>query len=295
MDEKFEEYLELLSEELCILTDKNEETPLNTLKALWLSSAGISVSAVKSESYQLPELTISQNNKLEELIRRRLENVPLAYLTGKQSFLEMEFHSGPGALIPRKETELLAKTAIKILQELDLLEVNVIDVGTGAGNVAISIASAVTNSHVYASDISEDAIMLAKKNAKLHNLSSRVSFFSGDLLQPLGHLELAGKIDLLACNPPYISSAKVSDMPAEICSFEPSEAFDGGAFGVNLICRLIADTKNMLCKNGYFVLEVGLGQAETLEKLLIKAGFYHSIKLINDEIGRPRVLVAQKI
>lgn len=295
MEDNFEKYLNILTEELSILSDKNEETPLNTLRALWLSAAGISVSALTSESHQLPELTISENQNLEELIRKRLDNVPLAHLTGKQSFLGMEFHTGPEALIPRKETELLALTAVKILRDIDAQKINVIDVGTGAGNVAISIADAILNSKVYATDISAGAIKLAKKNAKLHDVSSQLSFYCGDLLKPLNKIGLEGKVELICCNPPYISSSKVSHMPSEICAYEPGEAFDGGPFGVNLVCRLITDAEKLLCHNGCLTLEIGLGQGSVVQKFLNKTGFYHNTKMINDDSGNPRVLVAHKI
>lgn len=295
MTENFEKYLNILSEELSILPDKHEETPFNTLRALWLTAAGISVSAIKSESHQLPELSNSEYHNLEELIGKRLDNVPLAHLTGKQSFMGMEFHSGPEALIPRKETELLALTAVKILRDIDAQIINVVDVCTGAGNVAISIANAIVNSKVYATDISDGAIKLAKQNAELHNMYSQVSFYCGDLLKPLNNIGLEGKVDLLSCNPPYISSSKISDMPSEISVYEPGEAFDGGPFGVNLACRLISDAEKLLCHNGCLAFEVGLGQGLVIQKFLNKTGFYHNIEMINDDLGNPRVLVAQKI
>lgn len=294
MEKDFEKYLKILSKELSILPDKYEETPLNTLRALWLSAAGISVSAIKAEVHQLPELTISEKQNLDKLISKRLDNVPLAHLTGKQSFLGMEFHAGPEALIPRKETELLALTAINLLRNLDAQKINVIDVCTGAGNVAISIADAIVNSKVYAADISDSAIKLANQNAELHNLSSQVSFYCGDLLKPFDNIGLEGKVDLLSCNPPYISSSKVSAMPSEISAYEPDEAFDGGAFGINLIFRLITEAEKLLCHNGYLVFEVGVGQGPVLQKYLNKTGFYQNIIMVDDDLGNPRVLLAQK-
>jgi release factor glutamine methyltransferase len=295
MAKNFDEYLEMLSAKLSILPDKNEETPVNTLMALWLSAAGIPVSVIKAESCQIPELTDSQRVMLDELIERRLNNVPLAHITGKQSFMGLEFHCGPEALIPRKETELLAATAIRKLQDIDKNNINVIDACTGAGNVAIAIANSIVNSYVYAADISDGAIELARKNAELHELCSRVDFYCGDLLKPLSKLGLQGKIDLLSCNPPYISSSKVPEMPHEICTHEPEAAFDGGPFGVNIIFRLITEAQELLGSQGYLVFEVGLGQGATIEKFLNKTGAYHNIQLIDDEAGNARVLVAQKI
>jgi len=295
MNKLFDEYLETLSTRLSILPDKQEETPLNTLRALWFSAAGVSVSAIKSEFYELPELSNDEYHQLRELIRKRLENVPLAHLTGKQSFLDMDFHAGPEALIPRKETELLALTAINILKDMDAQQVNVIDVCTGAGNVAIAIAHSIEKAMVFASDISDGAIKLAKRNAKLHKLSSKVSFYCGDLLQPFDKMGLKSKVDLLCCNPPYISSSKVSEMPCEISGYEPGEAFDGGAFGVNLICRLITDAEKYLRPKGYLAFEVGIGQGAAMLKYFNKTGSYYGTRMLNDGFGNPRVIVAQKI
>ncbi len=125
--------------------------------------------------------------------------------------------------------------------------------------------------------------------------ASRVEFYCGDLLEPLDALDLYGKVHLLTCNPPYISTSKVSGMPDEISKFEPSLAFDGGIFGVNLIRRLILDTGRFLCKDGFLAFEVGLGQGDLIKKQLEKSSMYKNIKTVKDDSGKPRVVVAQKV
>lgn len=295
MKDIFNQYLTQLSKNISILPDKNEETPVNTLKALWLAAAGTPVSVVKAEGYELPELSAHDLEKLEELINRRIEDVPLAHLTGRQSFMGMEMLAGPEALIPRKETEILARTAIEILKQNPAENLHVIDVCTGAGNIALSIADSIKNSKIYAADLSEDAVKLAKENADFLGISSRVEFYSGDLLEPFDSLDLYEKIHLLTCNPPYISTSKVSDMPDEISRFEPDMAFDGGAFGINLIRRLIVDAEKFLCKDGFLAFEVGLGQGNIIKKQVEKSALYTNIKTVNDDSGNPRVVVAQKI
>lgn len=295
MKDIFNKYLTQLSKNLSILPDKDEETPVNTLKALWLVAAGTPVSVLKAEGYKLPELSAHDLVKLEELIIKRVEAVPLAHLTGRQSFMGMEMLAGPEALIPRKETEILGYTAIEILKQIPAENPYIIDVCTGAGNIALVIADSIKSSKVYAADLSEDAVKLAKKNADFLGLSSRVEFYCGDLLVPFESADLYEKIHLLTCNPPYISTSKVSGMPDEISKFEPSLAFDGGAFGVNLIRRLIIDAEKFLCTDGFLAFEVGLGQGDIIKKQVEKSAIYTNIKTVNDDSGNPRVVVAQKI
>ena len=295
MNDIFNKYLAQLSEEISILPDKHEETPVNTLKALWLATAGTPVSVLKAEGCELPELSTHDIAKLEELIKKRIENVPLAHLTGRQSFMGIEMLAGPEALIPRKETEILGYTAIEILKQISAEKFYVIDVCTGVGNIAFSIANSVKNSKIYAADLSEDAVKLAKKNADFLGVSSQVVLYSGDLLEPFESIDLYEKIHLLTCNPPYISTSKVSGMHDEISKFEPGMAFDGGAFGINLIRRLIVDAEKFLCTGGFLVFEVGLGQGDIIKKQVEKSAIYTNIKTVNDDSGNPRVVVAQKI
>ena len=294
IEKVYQEKLEILSSKMTVLPDKPEENHSNTLTALWMAAANIPVSVVKTENLVLPELTKEQFSVLEDLISKRIKNVPLAHLTGRQSFMGIEMLAGPGALVPRQETEILATTAIKILNEMALPEPIIVDACTGAGNIAVSIAYNIENGQIFAADISCEAIELAKKNAQFLKLNHRIEFSCGDLLDPLNEKGLDGRVDLLTCNPPYISSSKVPDMPNEISSFEPSLAFDGGAFGINLIRRLITDAGRFIRKGGYLVFEVGLGQAETIKKQVQKSDIYENIISINDHQGNPRVIVAQK-
>ena len=294
-NELFNECLNKISSNISILPDKPEETPSNTLKALWLKASGISASVLKSEDIPLPELSDEQVDKLSNLIDKRLEGIPVAYLTGRQSFMELEMLAGPEALIPRKETEILGYVSVEILKSLPDTEINVIDVCTGAGNIALALANSASNAKVYASDLSEEAVELARKNADFLGLSEQTEFLSGDLLEPFTNLDLYKKVSLLTCNPPYISSSKVAEMPDEISDFEPSLAFDGGAFGVNLIRRLITDAEKFLCTGGYLAFEVGLGQGTVVKKQVEKSSIYSNIKIVNDELGQPRVITAQKL
>ena len=287
--------LERLSGGLSILPDKPDETAENTLKALWLTASGHPVSVATAETADLPELSEDHLALLEELLSRRLAGIPLAHLTGRQSFMGLEMLAGPEALIPRKETELLARTAIGILESGGQAHPVVIDVCTGGGNIALAMSLTVPGARVYAADLSAGAIELAQANADFLAVGSSVSFHVGDLFEPVENLGLAGKVHLITCNPPYISSARVPEMPEEISGFEPSLAFDGGAFGINLIRKLVAEAPAFLTRGGFLAFEVGEGQGEMIKKLVDKSASFENVRTVNDEQAVARVIVAQKV
>ncbi len=296
MNDIFYNYLNKLSESIEILPDKPEETAENTLKALWYAAAGKPISVIKANDAELKDLSDEQIERLDEYVSQRIQGVPLAYITGRQSFLGLEMLAGEEALIPRKETELLASAAIDIAKSIGSQNspINLIDVCTGAGNVALAIANKVDLINIYVSDLSVDAVSLAKKNAVFLGLEKKVKFFSGDLLDPFKKDRMQESIDIITCNPPYISSSKVSEMHKEISAFEPSLAFDGGAFGINIIRRLISDSSYFLKPLGYLIFEVGLGQAEMIKKQIMKSGFYLSVDYVDDQAGNHRVIIAQR-
>ncbi len=289
----YETLLAELSRNLALLPDKPEETPHSTLRALWMLAAGKPLSVESAMAAELPELDGKQVEKLRQTIQQRLDGTPLAHISGRQSFMGLELLAGPEALIPRKETELLAGSAIELLRQQEKDALNVIDVCTGAGNVALAIANAVQQARVYASDLSQEAVQLAKKNTELHDLTGRVALYTGDLLDPFRPLGMEGKVDMITCNPPYISSAKVPAMASEISEHEPEMAFNGGVFGINLMRKLIAEATDFIREKGHLVFEVGLGQGPAMEKQISKLPAYQSVKTVADAQGNARVVIAQ--
>jgi release factor glutamine methyltransferase len=287
---------EQLAGQLTFLPDKPEETVDSTLRALWFAAAGTPRSAQLSMLGELPYLNSAQRERLERLVARRIDGVPLAHISERQRFMDMEMLSGPDALVPRKETELLAHTAIRLAGEIASQrgEVCVVDVCTGSGNVALAIAHHVPQARVFAADISEAAIGLAQRNAHELALSDRVEFRAGDLLTPLDTPELVGKADLLTCNPPYINTAKVSRMPAEILAYEPRLAFDGGALGIAILMRLIEQAPRFLRPGGWLAFEVGHGQGPALMKRMQGQELFTDVGSSKDSEGTDRVLFAQR-
>ncbi len=278
------------------LEDKPEENLDSTLKSLWFAAAGTPVSAEKAGTLLLPELNEVQLKSLFELIDLRLKNIPLAYITKRQSFMGIEFKADERALIPRKETELLGKKAVELSHIITNSKgtANVFDVCCGAGNLGISISYFNSKCKVFASDISEDAVALAYENAEFLKQNERVKVTVSDLFGEFENAKFYGKIDLIVCNPPYISSAKVAKMNAEISSNEPVLAFDGGMLGVKIIQKLIAESPRFLSPQGWLVFEVGAGQGDFVIKMLQKILIFQKIDAVLDNLGNIRVVFAQK-
>ena len=293
--EIYRELLEYISHKLNVLPDKPEENPENTLHALWLYSCGINANQQTNSSLPLPELDEKSLAILQKLIQRRIKGTPLAHLTGVEKFMNIEFKIDSRALIPRKETELLGYAALERINEIarNKSVVDTIDVCTGMGNLALAFAYHQPKTKVWASDLSEDAILLAKQNAQKLGLEEKVIFFTGDLLEPLSRENLSDSIDVLTCNPPYISSAKVEKMPDEISKHEPKMAFDGGSIGLQIIFRLINEAPAFLRNNGWLCFEVGSGQGEGLLKFVKRNEAFSRIETVKTEAGDIRVILAQ--
>ena len=276
------------------LEDKPEETPESTARALYLAAAGVAASAESASQIDLPALDDRQQATLNELVQRKLAGEPLAHLTGRQRFMGLDFITSPDALIPRKETQLLGELALGKVRSAGQ-SARVIDVCTGSGNLAIAIAAHAPGSEVYAADLAPEAIALARRNAALNGVESRVRFEAGDLFAPLPKDALTGTVDVVTCNPPYISSAKVAVMPREISRYEPSLAFDGGAFGLSIVSRLLQDAPSFLKPGGWLCFEIGKGQGPHWSKALARNANYADIETAADAAVNIRALAARRV
>jgi len=280
------------------LQDKPEETPENVLRALWRTACGDPVSADNAEGPALPTLDAAAAGRLRELVERRRAGVPLAHLTGRQTFLGLEFLASPEALIPRKETEILGRAALAKLSCIaeKQAELTVLDICTGSGNLALAYAYYTSTAHVFASDLCADAVKLALRNRDhFPALAARLDFRQGDLLAPFDSAAFHGKCDLLSCNPPYISSAKVKQMHPEIAAHEPGAAFDGGVYGVSVLMKLLKQAPRFLRPGGWLGFEVGSGQGAMLARQLEKNPAFSAVERYSDSTGEIRALFARAV
>ncbi len=289
----YQAHLQALRSGLQSLPDKPEETPESCLHALWHLAAGQRLSAQAATEQPLPDLDATAQARLSDLLTQRLQGKPLAHLTGRQRFMGLDMLASPQALIPRRETELLARTALTLLP--DNSTARVIDVCTGCANVAAALAHARPGIQLEAADLSADAIALAHDNLHHLGLAPRAQLHVSDLLDAFQNDEHQGRIDLITCNPPYISTARRTAMAAEIAEHEPSLAFDGGALGVRILQRLVREAPDLLRDCGWLVFEVGAGQGKAVADRLRADGRYAQITPVTDAQGETRVLKAQRL
>ena len=202
-------------------------------------------------------------------------------------FLGVEIEAGPGALVPRAETELCGRTAIAKLD--GLAAPTIVDVCCGTGNLACAIATAVPGARGWALDLTDGCVALARANVARLGLADRIEVAQGDLFAPISHVR---NVDLITCNPPYISTSKLATR--DDLAAEPSEAFDGGPYGVTIHQRVAKDALALLRAGGWLVMELGLGQERQLKIVLERARGYDSIDFVADEHGAPRVVAARR-
>ncbi len=292
----FARHLDVLSERLQILPDKPLETPSATLRVLWHLAVGEPLSVEAAEAAPLPALDGVAEARLAGLIEQRVSGIPLAHLSGRQRFMGLEMLAGRDALIPRHETELLGHAALGLLRGLagSVQPLRVLDVCTGSGNLALAMAHHVPQAHVFAADLSQDAVALAARNAAHLGLDGRVEFRAGDLLEPFNEPAFHASVDLLLCNPPYISSGKVDTLPEEIGGFEPRLAFDGGPLGVRILQRLIREAPLYLKPGAWLAFEVGLGQGQAVLNRVRASGAFSEQRSVSDGRGEVRAILAQR-
>jgi release factor glutamine methyltransferase len=278
------------------LADKADESPELTLRCLWFAAVGAPRSCAASAQGELPSLSSADAERLRQLVRRRVTGEPVAYIVRRQRFMGLEMLCGGDALIPRAETELLATVAIHFLETLRDAhrQPMVIDVCTGSGNLALAIAARDPTARVFACDISPGAVALARANAVNLGLTERVTFAEGDLLAPLEEDSLFRAVDLIVCNPPYISSGRVTTLPGEIARYEPHLAFDGGLTGMRVISRLITDAPRYLRPGGRLCFEVGAANGALIAERVRRHSVFDLVETAADSDGTARVVNARR-
>ena len=285
-----------LEGKLTLLGDKPEETINSSLKALWHAASGVPKSVEEAVKSELPELSKQQVIALHSLVQQRLNNTPLAHITGRQSFMGIELLSDKRALIPRKETEILGRKALELSMRIAMekQKVNIIDVCCGAGNLGLALAYFNASAAVSATDLSQEAVDLTRDNILFLNLGERVHATQGDLFSAFETDEYYGKTDLIVCNPPYISTAKVQKMTAEIADNEPVLAFDGGMLGTKIILKLIGEAPKFLTEKGWVIFEIGVGQGPFIMQLCERSEHYDKVESVSDDLGNIRVILIRK-
>ncbi len=235
--------------------------------------------------------------RAESLLARRARREPLQYLLGTQEFCGLEFDVEPGVLIPRPETELLVDAAVRCAcrQPAAGRRPVIVDLGTGSGCIAVSLARQLPLAVLYATDCSAGALRVARRNAERHGVAGRVTFLEGDLLKPLEARGLSGQVDILVSNPPYIAEREWEALQPEVRLFEPRIALAGGRDGLAVYRRLVREAAGLLNATGWLIMEVGQGQAESVRALIEATGWYGTAEIRSDQAGIDRVVCVQRV
>ncbi len=253
--------------------------------------------------YAHPEAIINEPdaNRFFELIARRAAGEPTQHLTGKQEFWGLEFEVTPDVLIPRPETEHVIEVTLNRLalrelragrpQKTDGVGLQIADIGTGSGCIAIALAKELPAANFYATDISPAALAVAQRNAQRHAVADRIRFLESNLLDAQ-HSPLS--FDLIVSNPPYIGRREGAALPREVRDHEPESALYGGEEGYELYAPLITQAAKLLKPGGILVLELGHSSLPAVQPLL-DAATWANIGITNDLAGIPRVLAAGRV
>jgi release factor glutamine methyltransferase len=229
------------------------------------------------------------------LVVRRAAGVPTAYVVGHREFFGLDLAIDARVLIPRPETECLVEAVVDAL--LCRRDPLVVDVGTGSGAIAIALARALPGARLLATDVSCAALDVARKNAERCGVADRISWFAGPGLDPLRRCEAEGRVDALACNPPYIPSAAVATLAEEVREWEPRIALDGGPDGLDLHRAVAGGAAFYLAPGGVLAMEVAAlwDQARTVGGLIAATGAFGPARVIRDHADAERVVVAERI
>ena len=226
-----------------------------------------------------------------DLIKKRIQHTPVSYLTNRKEFMSLDFYVDERVLIPRPETEQLVET---ILREKTGNSERLLELGTGSGVIATSLAVHQPEWEIIATDISEPALAVAEKNAETHVHTAHIQFLTGDLFEPIKAANPAGNIqfDWIVCNPPYIKKTEWDTLSPDIRDYEPEIALFAGDDGLAVIRRLIAEAPEYLAPNGKLILEIGETQADPVRHLIDAEPAYCTYNLIKDYAEKERILLA---
>ena len=240
------------------------------------------------------ELTVEEQDRFEESLTQRARGVPAQYITGHQEFWGMDFIVSPAVLIPRPETEHVIETVLQLVEKDDGGKasppgpIQIVDVGTGSGSIALALAKELPRAEIHATDISAAALDVAHANAARHQLENRIHFHQTDLLQGFD----PGTFDFVVSNPPYVGESEEDEVQLEVRKFEPRNAVFAGPTGLEVIERLIPQAHTMLKPDGWLVIEISGSIAHGVKRLL---NDWRQVQIVNDLQGIARVVAAQKI
>lgn len=238
-------------------------------------------------------LTPDELERFKALIKRRMNREPVAYILGCKEFWSMGLHITRDVLIPRPETECLVEKSLEMLaMDANMKSKLILELGTGCGAVILALASENPRHSYWATDISINAIRIARQNAMQNDLNGKIHFIAGDWFAPLG--SKTGVFDLIVSNPPYIKSGDLAQLQPEIHAYEPLLALDGAADGLHCLRHIIQSAYRFLKPAGALILEIGHDQKASLKQMIAECGEYEGVSFYQDYSGYDRILQMNK-
>lgn len=239
-------------------------------------------------------LTTAEREVLRALVKRRLRREPMAYIRGVREFYGRDFTVGPEVLVPRPETEHIVETVLTYVRCGPALAApRILDVGTGSGALAVTLAAELPHATVVATDVSAAALAIARQNGERLGVSERLRFYQGDLFAALPADE-AEPFDIIVSNPPYIALGERPTLSPDVRDYEPSLALFAGDDGLQILRPLCAQMPRYLAPTGLFVTEMGHTQADAVLQLVRAAGSWTRCELLRDLQELPRLVVAER-
>jgi len=260
------------------------EEPIREAEALVRHALSIDTMRIYKDN---PLIGEQEEGILEEMLRRRADREPLQYITGYVDFLGLRIVVGSGVLIPRPETEIMAEEAMKRITH-HASRITVLDLCTGSGCIALSLAKEFPDAHVYGSDVSKVATGYARKNAMINSINN-VRFITGDLFKPF---KKQRPFDVIISNPPYIRTGDIEGLQPEIKEWEPLSAIDGGEDGLSFYRRIIPDACHYLKDGGLLIMEICPDGAGWIVDMLEESGYSH-LEILMDYAGMERIVMAR--
>lgn len=285
--------LELLNWSMTYLRDHQVENPRLNAELLLARSLNVSREGLYTRLHD----RVGEPDQVEmtELLERRISGEPLQYILEHQEFWSLDFRIDSRVLIPRPETELLVEQSLLIISQGSPNRIlSVLEIGTGSGAIAIALTKEAKNIAVVATDISMEALALAKENAKYAGVQDRIYFVNGDLFGPLHPRKGTAPFDLIISNPPYIIRGKIDTLAREVKNHEPRRALDGGEDGLDFYRRIIPEAPVYMRQRGWLLLEVALGQSGIVSEMIEASGDFLNPESISDLSGIGRVVKAQR-
>jgi len=274
---------QLLTKGMIMLKSNQIESP--KLKARLLLQYVLNKKREQLIIYDNEQITVAQEKAYIQNIEKLIKGIPLQHITNSQEFMKMNFFVNSDVLIPRPDTEILVEEAIKLGKEKK--NPTILDLCTGSGAIAVSIAKYLPNAKVYASDISPKALEVAKINARNNEVQDKIEFINSDLFE-----KIEGKFDIIVSNPPYIRTEVIKTLDEEVQK-EPMLALDGGKDGLDFYRKIVEEAYSHLKFDSYLCFEIGYDQKEEVTEIVKKAKVYADTYCKKDLYGNDRVIVTK--